>query len=129
MPAFATSEEVAMMKHVFLGMMTLSAFSVAAMDFWFAGVESAALMWWGMTWQHYLLVSATSIIVIWGFAIESLTQQKHNRAWIKNLRVFFMVWTLIGISNIVSTTTKCSEVMSIYLHVSLIMKLIVTCVV
>jgi hypothetical protein len=128
-------EEVQMLKHALLSMITLSAGSVGTLDVWFGNVDDACLvrplLWGGLTLQHHLWVSAATMVIGWCIVAERLSGFRRVRHGGEPLRVFFILWTLLGLGmwTMVSWTMPCSEMVTSYLCISLVLKLIVVCIV
>lgn len=132
----ASQEEVQLLKYVLLSMITMSAGSVATLDVWFSNVDDACLLrpvlWGGLTLQHQLWVSAGTMVMGWYIVAERLSGFRRVRDGGQTLRVFFLLWTLLGLGMWIAVTwwsTPCIEMVSSYLVISMLMKLTVVCIV
>ena len=122
-----TQEELAVLKQIFLGTVTVSAFSAATLDIWVSTMDSCfeEPMMFFLTIQHHLFVSAAIIVVGWGLVMEQMMLGKNRLRWIKCLQLFSLVWIGFGMWNVGSSwSIQCSKTSFFYFCGLLLIKMI-----
>lgn len=127
-----SQEEVLVLKYALMSMITMLAGSVATLEMGFAYEADPCLqrpLVGGLTLQHQLWLSAATVVIGWLFVSERLCGFRRKGG--QTLRVFFILWTLLGFGMwiAVSLSTPCFEMVSSYLIISFMMKLTIVCIV